>query len=147
MQLRIVEGNLGHRPINDEEPQVDGDIAEIPPEFLSARAQYYWRKTVADAPKGMLKSTDHGVMMGYCVACADFEFASIQVEQVGPVIAYKRNGFQQNPYVSIKRNAFERLKAAAAELGLTPSSRSRVKIPRQKKPSSVLGKLRTLKLD
>jgi len=145
--LRVIEGNPGHRPINHDEPEPDGDVSKEPPEFLSARAQYYWRKTIGDAPEGMIKATDNGIFMGYCIACADFEEATIKVNEAGPVIRIPgQAGFQQNPFVSIKRNAFERLTRSAAELGLTPSSRTRVKIKGKKKPNSILGKLRTLDL-
>lgn len=142
--LRIITGNPQHRPINADEPVPEGEIDPQGPEFLSARARYHWRRAVDSAP--WIKATDEAVLMSYSMAYAEVEEHEAQIRKLGHVIKMGKAGFQQNPHVWLKKNAIERLMRASAELGLTPSSRSRVKVKGKKKPSSVLGKLRTLEL-
>lgn len=147
--LRLIQGNPQHRPLNQDEPEPDGDLTAADcPEWLSARAQYYWRKTIANAPEGMLKRLDAGTFGSYVQALADIERADRKVEEAGPIIKMPgpSGAFQQNPFVSIKRQAIQQMQRAAVELGFTPSSRSRVKIKGKKKGKSAFGKLRELNL-
>lgn len=145
--LRIIEGMAGHRPLNQDEPEPDGDIA-APPEYLSARAQHYWRDVLKQLPPGMVKQLDAGTLTVYVTALADLEFATVKVDEAGPVIKMPgpAGQFMQNPFVSIKRAAMEKVLKAGAELGFTPSSRSRVKVVGKKKGKSAFGQLRQLKL-
>lgn len=145
--LRIIEGNREHRPLNHDEPVVDGNLAE-PPEHLTARQQYYWRDCLQHAPPGMLKRLDAGAVTVYVTALADLEAYSAKVEQAGAVIQMPgpSGAFMHNPFVSLKRAAMANVLKAGAELGFTPSSRSRVKITGRKKTPGALGRLRELKL-
>lgn len=137
----------GHRPLNHDEPVVDGDLAE-PPEYLTARQQYYWRECLTHAPQGMLKRLDAGAMTTYVISLADLETYSRKVEESGAVIKMpgESGAFMQNPFVPLKRAAMAGVLKAGAELGFTPSSRSRVKVTGRKKTQGALGRLRELKL-
>lgn len=51
------------------------------------------------------------------------------------VMKTKQGNIIQNPYLGIANRAWDQVKAIAPELGLTPSSRSRIKVtkPKQEK--------------
>lgn len=137
----------GHRPLNHDEPQPEGDLADPPP-HLTARQQYYWREAIKHAPAGMLKNLDAGALQVYVIAQARLERASRKVDELGELVqapGRPKGTFIQNPYVVLERNAQALVLKAGAELGFSPSSRSRVKISNRKKPGrNPFGRLRQL---
>lgn len=147
--LRVLTGNPQHRPINHDEPEPDGDLTAADcPEWLSAREQYYWRRAIANAPEGMMKRLDAGMLTSYVQAQATIESASRKIAEAGHVIKMPgpAGAFMQNPFVSIHRQATQTMARIGTELGFSPSSRSRVKIKGKKKGKSAFGKLRELNL-
>jgi len=144
--LKLLQGNPGHRPLNLDEPQPEGDLIE-PPETFSPAQRILWRTTLANAPEGLLRRLDLGVFASYVVNLSEFLAADQKVQTLGSVVMTAGNQAMQNPYVSIRNRANIAMVRAAAELGFTPSSRSRVKVSPKKKAKSALGKLREFKVD
>jgi P27 family predicted phage terminase small subunit len=143
--LKLVEGNPGHRPLNHAEPEPDGDLVDAPDE-LSEAERRMWARMLKNAPEGMLRRLDEAVFASYVVNYCTFLEANAEVTKLGRIC--KVNGAEGiNPNISIARNANAAMLKAAAELGFSPSSRSRVKVPRGKKKSSVFGRLKELSAD
>jgi P27 family predicted phage terminase small subunit len=140
--LKLVTGNPGHRPLNQDEPEPDGELLE-PPTTFSARQRIAWQETLKNAPEGMLRKLDIGVVASYVVNLCLFLDASEKVAELGQMV--KQNGVACiNPYISIARNANAAMVKAASELGFTPSSRSRVKVTGKKKAKNAFGRLKEL---
>lgn len=143
--LKLVQGNPGGRAINHDEPQPDGDLVE-PPSFFSPRQRIIWQECIANAPPGMLKRLDFAALQVFVVACENHELAAAKVTELGQMVKVGK-GVGHNPYVSIMNNQAAIMLKASADLGFSPSSRSRVKVTGKKKTQSTFGKLRELKLD
>src|SRR3990167_4908977 len=105
--LKLLRGNPGRRPINDQEPQPDAIFLD-PPQDLSEVARKEWGRVARDL-------FDLGI-----------------VTKLGTIIKTKKGNIIQNPYLAVENKAMEQMKAFMVELGLSPSSRSRVKIGRKK---------------
>lgn len=144
--LKLIQGNPGHRPLNHDEPQPEGDLIE-PPESFSPPQRVLWRTTLANVPDGLLRRLDLGIFASYVVNLSEFLLADQKVQALGSVVVTAGNQAMQNPYVSIRNRANIAMVRAAAELGFTPSSRARVKVSPKKKAKSALGKLREFKVD
>lgn len=124
-ELRLLEGNPGKRALP---PPLPESPAPTRPEWLPPEAKREWtRMARAVAPLGMLRLTDRAMLAAYCEAWADFvavcrELASRPLGSRYVTVTEKGNRMVE-PLVTARKSAFERLKIAAREFGLTPSAR------------------------
>jgi P27 family predicted phage terminase small subunit len=125
--LRVIEGKAGHRPLNTDEPQPSGDLSEAP-DWMSESQQASWRYAIAHAPAGLLKLLDRSVLTTYIIAEDLHREAAKKIAQFGVVIKTRTGVPMQSPYMAVLNRQAEIMMRAAAEMGFTPSSRSRVKV-------------------
>lgn len=126
--LKIIAGNPGKRTLNTHEPQPRGDLAD-PPEWLTDRQLTMWREVVAFAPPGLLKDLDASVFTVWVVAYDLYQEASDKLARTGMLIKAPNTGVpMQSPYLAIVNKQAQIMMKAAAEMGFTPASRSRVVI-------------------
>lgn len=64
----------------------------------------------------------------YCVIFVRWIKAEKMVREKGEIIKTAAGNIIQNPYLSIANRALDQLNKLGAEFGMTPSSRSRVKV-------------------
>jgi P27 family predicted phage terminase small subunit len=64
----------------------------------------------------------------YCVIFVRWKKAERMVREKGEIIKTAAGNIIQNPYLSIANRALDQLNKLGAEFGMTPSSRSRVKV-------------------
>jgi len=122
----VIEGNPGKRPINKNEPQVPAIVGAAAPSFLDPIARMEWRRQVKSLiPLGIVGECDLGVLACYCDAHSDFVRSSEKLQKTGDLIAVKGRPVL-NPLTRMKRDARRDMIKAASELGISPSSRSRV---------------------
>lgn len=125
--LRIVEGNRGHRPINENEIQPEGDLNEAPAEF-SPYQRRLWHAELAKCPDGLLRRLDQGAFASYITNYATVLEATAAINKMGHIIRTKKTQSPQvNPWLSIRSRANDAMMKAIAELGFSPTSRTRVK--------------------
>lgn len=123
----------GHRTkaqINDREPIPPDGVPE-PPTQLTSEARAEWFRVCADlAAMRTLTKSDRAAIAIFCQAWADWLEAREWIAIQGAVIE-RGEGTCKNPWVSVANEAHEQLRRLACEFGLTPSSRSRVKVPQR----------------
>ena len=131
--LRVIEGNRGKRRLNAREPRPLGDLHEAPEWFTDAQRDV-WTYAIANAPAGLLKRLDRDVMAGWCVACEMHRRATMQQAKIDaasglPLLTRSPEGHLiQSPYLPIINRQAVLMAKFAAELGFSPSSRSRIQI-------------------
>lgn len=115
--------------INENEPRFSMDNNPDPPEFLDEYAKAEWNRIYPELSKNeVLRTTDRGILIGYCEAYSDFRKAKDILDKSKMQIFKTPNGaVQQLPHVSMKRNAMMLMLKYGSELGITPSSRSGIK--------------------
>jgi len=134
--LKVITGNPGHRPINEAEPIPEGDIVEAPTWFTDAQKSE-WEKAIAAAPPGLLKELDSSMLIVWVVAKVQHAEAAQQVAKFGALIRTPVTGApMQSPYVAIMNRQAALMMRAAAEMGFSPSSRSRVSTAQKRKGKS-----------
>jgi P27 family predicted phage terminase small subunit len=129
---RELEGNPGHRPLNGDEPlpPPPDDAFDAPPLELdgNALAADEWRRL---AP--MLRTArqitiaDRSALVALCLEWARYITATKKTQELGLVVKAPSGYPMTNPYLSIATKALAGCNRLWPELGLTPSSRSRVK--------------------
>jgi P27 family predicted phage terminase small subunit len=133
--LKLITGNPGRRPLNHAEPKPKPSLPKPPPE-LSADALREWKRV---APRlfaaGILTVIDRAALAAYCQAHGRW----LQAERAlaimagrdsvtsGLLIKTTNGNAIQNPLAGTANKAMSDMVRYAAELGMTPSARSRVR--------------------
>lgn len=126
---RLLEGNPGKRALNDREPQPDpvGDDFDTPPPIVATEPEAIaeWLRLAPMLRKcRQVTEADRAALIACCIEWAHYRKA---VEHRLPEIIKAPSGYAMpNPWISIGNKALAALVKLWAELGLTPSSRSRV---------------------
>jgi P27 family predicted phage terminase small subunit len=128
---RKLEGNPGKRPINADEPQpattpdtwlmVPRELADQPlaaEEWARLAPLLYQARQITDA--------DRSALLAVCLEWARYLDATARVRTSGLVVQTPSGYPMQNPYLAIATKALAGCNKLWPELGLTPSSRSRV---------------------
>jgi P27 family predicted phage terminase small subunit len=128
--LKVIAGNPGRRPLNDREHEPEGSLL-TPPEWLTRSQFEVWETAIRHAPPGLLRNIDESVLLVWVIAKDMHRIATEQISETGAVTnAPHSNMTVQSPWVSIMNKQALIMLRAAAEMGFSPSSRSRVYIER-----------------
>lgn len=126
--LKLIEGNPGKRRLNRKEPKPQGDLCDAP-DWLTEEQKAGWSYAISNAPAGLMKRLDRAALTAFVVAEDMHRQASVAVGKFGLITKSPSKGEpMQNPYLPIINRQAQIMLKAAAELGFTPSSRSRVEI-------------------
>ncbi len=128
-KLKVLNGNPGRRPLNDREPIAPTGIPECP-DWLDEEAKAEWQRIVPELQlMGMLSRADRPALAAYCTAWSRWKNAEEQVRKFGAIVKSPEKGFpMKSPYLSIAEQSLETMRKLMVEFGLTPSSRSRIRI-------------------
>src|SRR5947208_16259410 len=128
--LRVLEGNPGKRALNDREPIAPAGVPDCP-DHLDDEAKAEWFRTCATLREmGLLSKADRAALAAYCVAYSRWVTAERQVRQYGTIVKSPNKGFpMKSPYLVIADQAMEMMRKYLVEFGMTPSSRSRIRVP------------------
>jgi len=128
--LKVLSGNPGKRPLNEREPVTPQGLPEMPA-WLDDEAKAEWGRITVDlAEMGLLSKADRPALAAYCTAWSRWVDAEAQVKKYGAVVKSPDKGFpMKSPYLSIAEQALETMRKLMVEFGLTPSSRSRIRVP------------------
>jgi P27 family predicted phage terminase small subunit len=98
------------------------------PAHLSDVARKEWRRLARPLYEmGVLSITDRAALAAYCQAYARWVEAEQKLKET-PLLLKTPSGYvQQSPWLSISNKQLELMGRYMAELGLTPSARSRVR--------------------
>lgn len=132
--LKIVAGNPGKRALPKHEAKVARALPSPPP-HLADDAKVEWGRVAEELYKiGLLSSVDRAVLAAYCQAYARWAQAERAINEMGKadvltaglMIKTTNGNAIQNPLVGTANKAATDMVRYAAELGMTPSARSRI---------------------
>lgn len=125
-KIKLLRGNPGKRDLNLSEPQPGGPA--ICPDWLCSLAVEEWDRVSPELNRlGILTSVDTMSLASYCQAVAMLRRAEANISERGMVL---EDG-KPNPSVGQANEAMRQIRSFASEFGLSPASRSRVKIDPQ----------------
>ncbi len=126
-RLKLVTGNPGRRPLNDQEAKPRTVIPD-PPEILKDEALVEWdRITLLLADVGLIAKLDRAVIAAYCQAWARWVECERQLVTTGLIIK-AANGFPMySPYLTAANKALDQVRQLSEQIGLSGSARSRIK--------------------
>lgn len=133
--IKLLKGNPGRRPLNDREPEPKRARPRCP-NWLSKDARAIWKTLVPQLrDMGVLTRIDGQALTRYCTLWARWKRAEQFIEKHGDVYPFKDDRgnlkyLQQFPQVAIAHKLATHLTRLEQEFGMTPSSRSRIRIER-----------------
>ncbi len=138
--LKVLAGNPGKRPMNDDEPEATSGIPPVPI-HMTEDEQAAWKKLGEQLnAAGVLTNLDAMAFEILVRAYVRVVDAARKVAEHGPVWMEKGDSkipkFAYSPYWAMQNKEEKKLIALLAEFGLTPSSRTRVKIEKEAKKDS-----------
>ena len=124
--LKILEGNPGKRPLNENEPiPPKGNIKC--PSWLLPEAKKEWKRLAPSLEAmGVLTQVDLTAFAGYCQAYARWREAEEFLTQHGSIFKTPSGYVQQVPQVSIAQQNLKIMQSFCSEFGLTPATRARI---------------------
>lgn len=124
--LKILSNNPGKRPLNKAEPKYP-TLGDKPPEFLGDIAQEEWRRVfpILSAAK-VIKAPEAALLTAYCEAFETYQRAADMSRGKGFIVKAPNGCPMISPLFTVLSRARADMVRLMAELGITPSSRSRV---------------------
>ncbi len=134
-KLKALEGNPGKRKLNLDAPEPEGMPAC--PSGLSQAAKNEWRRVAKELHSlGLLSKIDRAALAVYCDSYEKWIRATEILDREGLTMEYENKAGAVNviarPEVNIATKYAQLVKSFCAEFGLTPSSRCRLLLPKDK---------------
>ena len=120
-KLKILKGNPGKRPLNLDEPELPATPTACPKDLKGDAKKEWERLAESLVTAGVLTIGDLMTFREYCTLTGEVRAMERLVKRVGQATAHRLG------YVNALLKLRKEWRAMATELGLTPSSRSRVK--------------------
>lgn len=127
--IKLAEGNRGKRPLNAHEPTPPRRLPTCP-RHLSPTVKTEWKRIAAPMQEaGLLTTVDRAALAAYCQAYGRWVEAERRLAE-GPALIRTPSGYvQQSSWMSVANKQMEMMGRYMTELGITPSSRSRIALP------------------
>jgi P27 family predicted phage terminase small subunit len=131
--LKKFLGNPGKRKLNEKEPDPPKGVPEMP-RFLNREGRAEWKRIIPIlCDMGVLTVADGKALAAYCSAYAQLAKAEAAIDKYGLLCVRLEEAtgvaeLKVNPAVRIKSDALRQMKSFLIEFGLTPASRSKLKI-------------------
>lgn len=135
--LKELAGTLKPGRVNHEEPDLPA-LAQAPrcPVHLKGEVRKTWQKVGRLLAKmGVLTEADLHALEAYCVIFARWQDAEANLITYGVMLSDAGKLFP-SPYLRVAEDCLKQMRAWMTEFGITPSSRSRVKVEK-KAPASL----------
>jgi P27 family predicted phage terminase small subunit len=125
--------------LNDREPIPPSDLPECPDHLQNQARAEWFRICAVLLQMDLLTSADHALLEAYCVAYARWLDAEAMVKKYGIIVKSPNKGFPMtSPYLHVANSSMEQLRKLAVEFGLTPSSRSRIRVGDERANSDLM---------
>ena len=126
--IRILEGNMSHRPLNGSEPR-PRPVAPRCPKYLDPEAKREWKRIVPIL-MGMrvLTEADSLALGSLCQAYSTMVRAQSKLNESGLLLKTPSGYVQQSPLLGIINACMHTITTLSREFGLTPASRSRIQV-------------------
>lgn len=123
-ELKIYEGNRGHRKINDKRPKPDVRIP-VCPAWMKGYARTCWKRLAPELHRlGVLTYVDRDTLAAYCMAVAKLKYAEDHIVAEGEYHTNDKGNIFRHPASITQGEMMRQIKALGGLFGLNPSSRN-----------------------
>jgi P27 family predicted phage terminase small subunit len=138
-KLKKLLGNPGKRKLNDKEPKAVPGRPAIPA-FVRGEARAWWPRICSMIEElGVLTKSDGLAVAALCSSIGQLVKAEAAIEKFGMIFATvdETTGVathKVNPAVRVKSDALRHMNSLLGQFGLSPSTRSKLKIDAPSEP-------------
>ncbi len=128
--IKQMKGNPGKRALNDSEPQ-PSKVFQLPepPESLGDAGERLWTELGPELIRsGLLTFADLPMFEALCLNYDLMLAARVEIAEKG-MLVHGARGKVRNPAIAAFSAATSAIKTLGAEFGMSPSARSRIKLP------------------
>lgn len=126
--LRILHGNPGKRALPKDEPKPEPCYLN-PPKDLGPEAKAIWPELAQPLYEaGLLTALDAPALRLLCEAQATWQKATDAIQREGMIYTTPTGIQRPSPWFRVQHAAAEQMLRLLSEFGMTPSSRTRVKV-------------------
>ncbi|HEY1599711.1 MAG TPA: phage terminase small subunit P27 family [Pirellulales bacterium] len=136
-RLKLAEGNPGKRKSRAREPQPAAGEPACPAELDAAAREEWQRLCKALIALGILTEIDRAVLAAYCQCWSRWLAAERDIARRGVIVVTVMGAEMQNPSLPIANKALQLMLRFGAELGLTPSARTRIDATPAQQPTGL----------
>ncbi len=136
-ELKLIQGNPGKRPLNEDEPKPPRGIPEMPVWLKDHPiAVFEWeRESKILDDMGIMTLAESGDLAKRCYLASEIQLISKQIKKKGRIVKTVL-GIKSNPLVVQLKNYMTEYRQLGSLLGLDPSSRSRIKVSKKPEKSA-----------
>lgn len=129
--LKVLQGNPGRRPLNKDEPQFESGIP-AKPEWFDTYASEEWDRITGNLNgQRVFTKNDLGILVALCLAYEQLRETHAILKQLGRSYTVEDMGgnthYKARPECVRFETAQKEYRTLLAEIGFSPSSRSKVK--------------------
>ena len=126
--LKLVKGTaLPHR-LNKDEPKPTVAQPEAPAHLDERAKAKFVAMAEMLARHGVMTELDAGALARYAVVWCRWVDAEAEIKRRGPVVKTEGGNVIQNPFLAVANKCLLQMAQIESEFGLTPSSRSRIRM-------------------
>jgi len=137
--LKRLQGNPGRRPLPEDEPQPN-ELTAMPraPDFLDKEGRKFWKQIGSELIDcGILTKLDLSMFGMLCYAYESWIETHCRLEESGLIYTTPSGIERPHPLWKIGIDEGDRFLRLAKEFGLTPSSRSGLRVVPKSKPDAL----------
>jgi P27 family predicted phage terminase small subunit len=139
LEVALARNNPGRRPLNFNAPKHETIDTTIPPELTgNAVAIAEWTRIVEPLAHGHCTVVDRTVLLAYCEKFAQWRKLEGQAATEDAVVRAPSGYPVPNPIIGLANKTYALMLKTASELGITPTSRTRIVLqPKRDDPKSL----------
>ena len=127
--LKVLEGTF--RKDRDSESLIIEPGSVDCPVWLPKSAQKYWKRLAPELERvGLISVVDGAAFMAHCDSIGRFEDVSARLGEIEDMLDETPQGYiMQSALFQIRNKLWDQVVKSAREFGITPASRSAIKLP------------------
>lgn len=135
-ELKVLQGNPGKRPVRKVRKAPTLQRTPSPPDWLTEIGRAEWKRVGKLLSKlQVLTDADLSALAAYCDAYSRWRSARQMIEEQGLTTETGAGNLKAHPATVVVHQAITEMRQFMNELGLTPSSRTRVNQTKRDEPS------------
>lgn len=141
-ETKRLQGNPGHRRLNDREPVPPPGAPEMPDHFDdNAKKAWHWLCGMLGR-MNLLAESDVAIMALYCDTWAEYVKVRRDVNRYGFVMISKKTGMPfMTPHLCVEAMLKKQLMQILPAMGLTASSRSQIRVSNKSSQRDIISEL------
>ena len=126
--LKLVKGTARPHRLNKDEPKPTVAQPEAPAHLDERAKAKFVAMAEMLARHGVMTELDTGALARYAVVWCRWVDAEAEIKRRGPVVKTEGGNVIQNPFLAVANKCLLQMAQIESEFGLTPSSRSRIRM-------------------